>query len=172
MSVSSRLFIDEEYTNGTYPTPDCNFVNFVLSVVRTFLSYQHNSRRRYCTAGADTKKKNRSLLLLVSSNYSSTRPTHPGSHTTIKIYHHLYLLLLLAPLILLAPTTIKKQEVSPTAQQATATTMFCRPPTRTPDCPRVILSRPVPRATAQPASATTPYGQTSQGRSNSTWRSR
>eukprot|EP00984_Skeletonema_dohrnii_P016461 scaffold7329_cov72-Skeletonema_dohrnii-CCMP3373.AAC.1 len=53
--VSSRLFIDEEYTNGTYPTPDCNFV---LSVVRTFLSYQHNSRRRYCTAGADTKKKN------------------------------------------------------------------------------------------------------------------
>jgi len=44
VAVSSRLFIDEEYTNGTYPTPDCKFV---LSVVRTFLSYQHNSRRRY-----------------------------------------------------------------------------------------------------------------------------
>jgi hypothetical protein len=22
-AVSSRLFIDKEYTNGTYPTPDC-----------------------------------------------------------------------------------------------------------------------------------------------------
>jgi hypothetical protein len=43
------------YNIGTYPTPDCKFV---LSVVRTFLSYQHNSRRRYCTDGADTKKKN------------------------------------------------------------------------------------------------------------------
>eukprot|EP00984_Skeletonema_dohrnii_P018697 scaffold8782_cov80-Skeletonema_dohrnii-CCMP3373.AAC.2 len=34
VAVSSRLFIDEEYTIGTYPTPDCKFV---LSVVRTFL---------------------------------------------------------------------------------------------------------------------------------------
>jgi len=25
----SRLFIDKEYTNGTYPTPDCKFVLLV-----------------------------------------------------------------------------------------------------------------------------------------------
>eukprot|EP00984_Skeletonema_dohrnii_P030672 scaffold22356_cov64-Skeletonema_dohrnii-CCMP3373.AAC.1 len=38
VAVSSRLFIDEEYTNGTYPTPDCNFVNFVLSGVGAYFS--------------------------------------------------------------------------------------------------------------------------------------
>eukprot|EP00984_Skeletonema_dohrnii_P001316 scaffold401_cov144-Skeletonema_dohrnii-CCMP3373.AAC.27 len=70
VDVSSRLFIEEEYTNGTYPTPD-----FISTTAGADIVRPAQIRRRRIV----------SLLLLVSSNYYSTRPTDPGSHS-IKVY--------------------------------------------------------------------------------------